>query len=152
MEASSFVLAVLKYAFLALLYFFIYRAIRTVASDLSVRRKQPKEKRQRAPKTASRGKAPLVVVVRSGEGRKLGRFKLSGPLQIGRGDGSDIRLDDTYVSEHHARLYAKNGSWCIEDLGSTNGTYLNGQRITGAAELHAGDEVRIGQTVLELRR
>jgi pSer/pThr/pTyr-binding forkhead associated (FHA) protein len=52
----------------------------------------------------------------------------------------------------HARLYGKDGTWFVEDLGSTNGTYLNDRRLSNPAEVHAGDVVRVGKTLLELRR
>ena len=63
-----------------------------------------------------------------------------------------IRLSDTYVSQFHARLFSRDGSWFVEDLGSTNGTYLNQRRVTGTAEIRAGDRLRMGKTTLELRR
>jgi pSer/pThr/pTyr-binding forkhead associated (FHA) protein len=73
-------------------------------------------------------------------------------MQIGRADACHVRLEDRYASQFHARLFPRNGSWYVEDLGSTNGTYLNRQRLHGSSEVHAGDVVRIGKTTLELRR
>jgi pSer/pThr/pTyr-binding forkhead associated (FHA) protein len=82
------------------------------------------------------------------ESRPLG----DGQLQIGRAEACQIRLPDTYVSQFHARIYPRDGAWFVEDLGSTNGTYLNQRRITSPAELRAGDRLRVGKTTLELRR
>jgi hypothetical protein len=157
---SEFALSVLKYAFLALLYFFVFRAIRAVVVDISGRAPR-RAARPSAPAPApratrpagkARAKPPTTVVVRGEGGKKLGRHRLGVPLQIGRDRTCQVRLDDTYVSQIHARLYGKDGSWYVEDLGSTNGTYLNRERVTGPREVHAGDEVRVGKTTLELRR
>jgi pSer/pThr/pTyr-binding forkhead associated (FHA) protein len=71
---------------------------------------------------------------------------------VGRTEACAIRLSDSYVSQVHARLYGKDGSWFVEDLGSTNGTYLNDRRVVQPVEVHAGDVVKVGKTVLELRR
>lgn len=153
-----FALTVLKWAFLALLYFFVYRAIRWAALDLrsapatAVPRAEP---RQQAPARSRRspGKAPRTVVVTDDRGNKVDTQRLEdGPLNIGRGDSCQIKLSDTYVSAAHARIYRSDGSWYIEDLGSTNGTYLNQRRVTTPSELRAGDRVRIGKTTLELKR
>jgi hypothetical protein len=154
---SPFVLLVLKAAFLALLYFFIFRAVRAVVVDLRAtprRARGAETKPARAARPVRRGgKAPTVVVVRGENGRKAGSHKLAGTaVQIGRAEACHIRPEDTYVSQFHARLYSKNGAWYVEDLGSTNGTYLNRQRLTSPAEVQAGDEIRVGKTVLELRR
>ena len=151
---SPFVLSVMKYALLALLYFFIYRAVRAVVVDVSGRRPvRVAEPRRTAPAKATRGgRPPSSVVVHSAEGDKLGTFRLSGPLQIGRDPSCDIPLEDTYVSQEHARLTARDGTWYVEDLGSTNGTYLNDRRLAAPAPVHAGDVLRVGKTVLELRR
>jgi pSer/pThr/pTyr-binding forkhead associated (FHA) protein len=152
---SPFVLSVLKYAFLALIYFFVYRAIRAVAIDIRGR----KESSRAAPRTEviaarakGQGKAPQVVVVKDDGGKKIATHRLNSAIQIGRADACHIRLDDTYVSNFHARLYPQNGTWHVEDLGSTNGTYLNRQRVSGTVEVQSGDEVRVGKTTLELRR
>jgi pSer/pThr/pTyr-binding forkhead associated (FHA) protein len=85
-------------------------------------------------------------------GSKRGTHTLNGSMQIGRADACHIKLTDTYASQFHARIFSRDGSWFVEDLGSTNGTYLNQRRITAPAELHAGDVLRIGKTALELRR
>ena len=146
---SPFVLSVLKYAFLALVYFFVFRALRTVAVDVAGRRSRAPDSRPTRPVTAARPvarggkrKAPTEVVVRGEDGKKLDSVPL----------GSAVQIEDRYASQFHARLYSKNGAWYVEDLGSTNGTYLNQQRVSGSAEVQAGDHIRIGKTTLELKR
>ena len=157
---TPFVLAVLKYAFLALLYFFVFRAIRSVALDVSGRRRSATTQVVAEPRTTKPtkgggkpGKAPTEVVVRTEDGKKAGSYRLKvEPLQIGRAEACHVRLEDRYSSQFHARLYPKDGGWFLEDLGSTNGTYLNRQRVQGTHALQAGDQIRIGRTTLELRR
>jgi len=155
---SPFVLAVLKYAFLALLYFFVFRAIRSVALDVSGRRRGAGTQTAagpapaRAPKPGKPGRSPGAVVVRAENGKKAGTYSLKDQLQIGRAEACHVRLEDRYSSQFHARLYPKNGAWYVEDMGSTNGTYLNRQKVQGSAEVHAGDQIRIGRTTLELKR
>jgi len=150
-----FVLTVLKIVLLLLLYFFIYRAVRTIAIDLSGRGGR-EGKRPREPKTKPiprRGKgAPKRVVVLDDRGRKVGAHTLSGTLQIGRGTACEIRPDDTYLSQVHARISSRNGAWVVEDMGSTNGTYLNGRKVTVPTPVSPGDRVQVGKTVLEFRR
>lgn len=154
---SPFVLSVLKYALVVLLYFFVYRAIRSVAVDVSGR-KRGATAQTRTPATpsaakASRGgRAPTQVVVHDGAGTKAMPMKLRDEVEIGRGDRCAIRLQDTYVSQVHARLFPKDGAWYLEDLGSTNGTLLNDHRVQAPVEVHAGDVLKVGKTVLELRR
>ena len=153
---SPFVLSVLKYALLALLYFFVFRAVRSVVVDLRKRKdeKRPSAKSAPAPAPArsSRGKAPTQVVVFEPDGAKPRTVKLNGSTDIGRAERCAIRLGDTYVSQVHARLYGDDGSWYVEDVGSTNGTFLNDHKVDRALEVHAGDVVKLGKTVLELRR
>jgi pSer/pThr/pTyr-binding forkhead associated (FHA) protein len=152
-----FVLTVLKVVFLALLYFFIYRAIRSVVADIrpvgraAAGRAQGSRDKPIA-KPRGGGKAPRSLVVLDEQGAKVETIQLNGTLQVGRAEACQIRLPDTYASSFHARIYSRDGSWHIEDLGSTNGTYLNQRRITAPAELRAGDKVKIGKTTLDLRR
>ncbi|HET9248979.1 MAG TPA: FHA domain-containing protein [Actinomycetota bacterium] len=154
---SPFVLSVLKYSLLVLLYFFVFRAIRSVVVDVGGR-KRGATTPMRAPAPASpakasrSGRSPTQVVVHDAGGGKPATVKLREAAEIGRGDGCAIRLQDTYVSQVHARLYAENGAWYVEDLGSTNGTLLNDRRVDAPVEVHAGDVVKLGKTVLELRR
>jgi len=150
---SPFVLSVLKYSLLVLLYFFIYRAVKTVAVDVAGRRgSRSAPARTPKPKPAQRGKPPSSVVVHAPDGKKLGSFRLADAVSIGRSERSTIKLDDSYVSQSHARLYARDGAWFVEDLGSTNGTFVNEQKLAAPAMLQPGDKVRVGQTVMELRR
>lgn len=155
---SPFVLSLLKYSLLVLLYLFVFRAIRSVTLDVAGR-KRSATTQMRIPAgpgtaTASRGGgAPRQVVVHDAEsGGKARTLELSGTMDVGRGDGCAIRLQDTYVSQVHARLYGRDGAWYVEDLGSTNGTLLNDRRVQAAVEVHDGDIVRLGKTTLELRR
>ena len=149
---SPFVLSVLKYSLLALLYFFIYRAVRSVALGVAGSAgRGDRGSAGRAP--ASRGRRPpSSVVIHAGDGGRAGTIKLTGPVEIGRAGSCAVTVDDTYVSQHHARLFPRDASWYVEDLGSTNGTFLNDRRVSQPAEIHAGDVVRVGKTVLELRR
>lgn len=155
---SPFVLSVLKYSLLVLLYFFIYRAVRSVALDVAGRRgSRPSEPRAApaavAPAKASKGgRPPSAVVVHEPDSEKPHTVRLNGSLDIGRSEACAIRLQDTYVSQMHARLDGGDGGWVVEDLGSTNGTYLNDRRVVSPTSVHAGDVLRVGKTVLELRR
>jgi pSer/pThr/pTyr-binding forkhead associated (FHA) protein len=92
------------------------------------------------------------VAVIGDDGAKRETIRLDGQLQIGRADACQIKLDDTYVSTFHARIFNRDGAWFLEDLGSTNGTYLNQRRVTSPVELAAGDRVKLGKTTLELKR
>ena len=145
------VLTTLKYLFLALLYLFIARAVRVVYLDL-VGQRVPKprgaRKRQAAPR---RRGVPKSVVVTESE-KPVRTFSLENELTFGRADSCGVQLDDTYVSTLHARLFAKDGTWFVEDLGSTNGTYLNRVKVTSPSPISVGDEVRVGKTIVEVRR
>jgi len=152
-----FVLDVLKFAFLALLYFFVYRALRIATLDVTGgSAARASGAGVTAPPTHARrprdsGKAPRKLLVIDDKGSKAGTFRLEQPLQVGRADACQIRLGDTYISQYHARIFPRDGTWYVEDLGSTNGTYLNQRKLTGPSELHAGDRLRLGKTTLELR-
>jgi hypothetical protein len=155
---SPFALSVLKYALLVLLYFFVYRAVRSTVSEVAGRRRERGTSQMRMPTAApparasKGGKPPSHVVVHEADGAKPRTVRLNATTQIGRGSGCAIRLADTYVSQVHARIYGDDGAWYVEDMGSTNGTFLNDRKVSQAVEVHAGDVVRIGKTVLELRR
>jgi hypothetical protein len=149
-----FVLTVLQVVFLALLYFFVYRALHAVVVDLRGGAARPAASRPAAvPKPKPGGKAPRVVVVMDENGKRITSVRLEEtPIQIGRSEASQLPLSDTYASSFHARIFPRDGAWYVEDLGSTNGTYLNQRRVSSPAEVRAGDRVRIGKTTLELRR
>jgi pSer/pThr/pTyr-binding forkhead associated (FHA) protein len=73
-------------------------------------------------------------------------------VTIGRGNDSTLVITDDYASTRHARLFPRDGQWLVEDLGSTNGTYLDRVRVSGPTPVPTGVPIRIGKTVLELRR
>ena len=156
---SAFALNALKILFLALLYLFVYRALRVAILDVRAA-STPTATSQRARRGAgpvagsarsTRGRPPRSIVVTQ-EGGAARTVELDRPVRIGRGEGCQIRIQDTYVSTFHARVFDRDGAWFVEDLGSTNGTFLNDVRVTSPAALQAGDRVRIGRTILELRR
>jgi pSer/pThr/pTyr-binding forkhead associated (FHA) protein len=156
---SPFALTLMKFGLLVLLYLFVWRSLKTVASGLSDRPRStasvpappPAAPPARASKRRGGSGVPTNVVIHGKDGRRIGSFKLTGDIEIGRADHCTIRLADTYASQVHARLSARNGSWTIEDLGSTNGTFLNERRLESPSQVRSGDKVRIGTTVLELR-
>jgi pSer/pThr/pTyr-binding forkhead associated (FHA) protein len=149
------VLELLKYVFLVVLYIFVARAVRAVYLEL--RPASPRSTRQSAPAPArppSRRarKAPKKAAVVEGGNLKGKSFDLGNELIVGRAEKCHVVLDDTYVSQMHARIFAKEDAYMLEDLGSTNGTYLNRQKVTSPTEVQRGDRVKIGRTVLEMRK
>jgi hypothetical protein len=145
------VLTTLKYLFLALLYLFIARAVRVVYLDLvGPRVPKPRGAGARQAPAKRRGTPRSVVVTE--QDKPVRTFPLDGELTFGRADSCRVQLDDTYVSTLHARMFSKDGTWFVEDLGSTNGTYLNRVKVTSPSPIAVGDEIRIGKTIAEVRR
>ncbi len=154
----TLVLDLLKFLFLGILYLFVWRAVRAVWVEVrpSSARQAPA---QRAPApTPSRPpprkakKGPARVTVIEGDRYKGKTFTLGDELTIGRSENCTLVLDDAYVSQMHARIFRRGDGFVAEDLGSTNGTYLNRQRITSGVQLQRGDRIKIGKTVLEMRK
>jgi hypothetical protein len=149
-------LLVLKIAFVVLLYLFIWRIVRTASRDLRL----PQESFILAPSQASRADAVdagarsteagrLVAVKSPTLPRNFERTLDSAPVTVGRGTQNDITLDgDDYASAKHARIEPRRDGVWVEDIGSTNGTYLNGIKLTRARKLTPGDVVRVGETEL----
>ena len=101
---------------------------------------------------AAQGGAPSKLVVVQGE-RAGTVIDLTGvPITIGRANDATLVVTDDYASSRHARLYAQDGQWIVEDLGSTNGTYLGRTKVTRPMPVPPGVPVRIGKTVIELRK
>jgi pSer/pThr/pTyr-binding forkhead associated (FHA) protein len=147
---TPFALSLLKYGLLALVYLFIWRAVRTVTRDL---RTAAPAGRRRGGKSSETAATPIPTVVLHGpDGARPRTLKLAASTTVGRAPECEIRLDDTYVSQQHARIFGKSEKWYVEDLGSTNGTYVNDQKLAAPAQVQAGDRIRVGTTVLELRR
>ena len=151
----ALVLDLLKYVFLIVLYIFVGRAVRVVYLEL--RGTTPRAAGRAAPAPArppsrKAKKAPRKVAVIEGENHRGKTFELNGEMVIGRSDKCHLMLDDPYVSQVHARLFPRDDAFMVEDMGSTNGTYLNRKRLTAPTELKRGDRIKIGKTVLELRR
>ena len=155
-SVTPFALSALKYGLFALLVLFLWRSMRWAVRGLSMEAAPTRNTRGRRPKEASDGPTitPGVsdVVIRM-DGQKPRTVRVaSDSLVIGRAPECELAIDDTYVSQQHARVFAKTGAWYVEDLGSTNGTFVNEQRLSSPAMVQAGDEVRVGTTVMELRR
>ena len=149
------VLDILKYVFLAVLYIFVGRAVRAVMIELRPATAPSTSRSQSgSPKTSAlrTKKVPKRAVIIEGGSTSGKTFELGEELTIGRADKCHVVLDDTYVSQVHARIFSRGDSYFLEDLGSTNGTYLNRKRVGGTTELQRGDKVKVGKTVLEMRR
>ncbi|MFD5326777.1 FHA domain-containing protein [Streptomyces sp. NPDC127092] len=173
---SELTLTVMRLGFLAVLWLFVIVAVQVIRSDLfgtrvtqrgsrrqDARTQQggrqaaaPPQQRggqQAAPGGRQRRGAPTKLVV--SEGTLTGTtVALQGQtITLGRAHDSTIVLDDDYASSRHARIYPdRDGQWIVEDLGSTNGTYLDRTRLTTATPIPLGAPIRIGKTVIELRK
>jgi len=132
-----------RIAFLLLLYLFLLRAFAALQRSLATEHAD------------TGGRAPGTLVVERSPGRtpRVGeRFLLRASTSIGRDVGNDIPLPDEAASARHAVLELRDGEWWLEDLGSTNGTLVNGMRIERAERLRFGDELGIGRIAMRLER
>jgi hypothetical protein len=151
---AEIVLQVFRFGFLLLLWLFIYAAFRVVRADLFGGRAArvtsvPPRAAVAGKKKGPRGPRTLVVTAGPLTGTKITLGDQ--PILIGRADDSTLVLTDDFASSRHARLTNRGGQWYVEDLGSTNGTYLDQQRVQGPLLVSPGQPIRIGQTALELR-
>jgi len=173
---SELTLTVMRLGFLAVLWLFVIVAVQVIRSDLfgtrvtqrgarrdanrpqqTARQAAPPQQRQQAAPPSGGGRqrrgAPTKLVV--SEGILTGTtVALQGQtITLGRAHDSTIVLDDDYASSRHARIYPdRDGQWIVEDLGSTNGTYLDRNRLTTPTPIPLGAPIRIGKTVIELRK
>jgi Inner membrane component of T3SS, cytoplasmic domain len=156
---SEIALLIIKVVFLALLWLFILSAVSVIRSDLfgkTVRgseQPQPQELETPPPpprKTKRQRGQPRVFTISQGNQAGLSADLAGGVIMIGRSADCQLILDDDYVSTRHARVVGAPTGIYIEDLGSTNGTYVNGQRITAPTTITLADTVRIGKTMLKL--
>jgi pSer/pThr/pTyr-binding forkhead associated (FHA) protein len=149
----------LRLGVLALIWLFVFAALRVIRLDVYGPRvpraarpaAQPTAKKQTAPKP-SKAKLPRHLVITAGSLAGTTIELDNAPVTIGRAPESTLVLTDDYASTHHARLIPRDGQWLVEDLGSTNGTYLDKGKVTAPTPVPPGAKVRIGKTVLELRR
>ena len=157
------VLLVLKIAFLVLLYAFVWRVIRTVAREPKVSAAGPSaDSMILTPSAAaaaglgsgaSRQRRPVSLVVQRSPSLEVGAiFPVdSAPVTVGRGGQNDLVLDgDEFASARHARIEARGDGVWVQDLDSTNGTFLNGARVVGAERMSPGDILRVGETDLRV--
>ncbi len=136
----ALILNALKILFLLLLFLFLWQIAGAIRVHIGGRG------------SAARRKGPTELVVLRGEVTKGKRVKLRGSGHtVGRRPDEDNIIDDPYASDFHARVSAEDGQTRVEDLGSTNGTYVNGRRITAPTGVVKGDTVQIGKTMLEVR-
>ena len=154
----------LEYVFLALLYLFLLRVVRAVWVELREPRLVPMTP---SPTAGTSPPAPAPSAPSGGRGRSSPRtlvliepdqdrgtsFPLDGELTIGRAPGCAVALpSDTFVSQVHARVFRRGADFWVEDLGSTNGTLVNGRRVSGAVPVRRGDRLQVGRSVLELQK
>ena len=153
---SEQLLNVFKVCLLIVLYLFFLRVLRAVWAEL----KEPKPAvvASPAPSAPPSAAAPAQkqaarshFVVVSPEEQRGRAYELLDELTVGRAAGCHIALDDRFVSQLHARMFRRDDQCFIEDLGSTNGTFLNDDKVTSPALLTKGDHVRIGNVVMELQ-
>lgn len=166
---SEQLLTVLKLCLLALLYLFFLRVLRAVWSEVTPpkvatadagggrRAKAPKVKAAKPAKPAKPTKprrgasVPTRLVIVEPAERAGAEFALGPEITVGRAGGCSIVLDEQYVSQVHCRIFIRDGSVFAEDLGSTNGTWVNGSRAVGQMPARLGDRIQVGNVVMEVR-
>lgn len=159
---SEQLLELLKLCLLALLYLFLLRVVWAVGTQLRTpaaigsgggalaRGGSPRETKEPRAKRV-RSTVPTQLVVRAPADRSGTTYDLVEGLTIGRAVGNTVTLDDTFVSQQHARFVLGEHGWVFEDLRSTNGSIHNGQRVGQPVPIRSGDKIQIGDTILEAR-
>jgi len=160
---SELTLTLIKLGFLAVLWLFVLSAVSVIRSDIigtkataltrpptSGAKKDRSRERDKPskPKRGTPTKLQIVGGPNTGQSVPLG----DQPILLGRGTDAAIRLDDDYVSTRHARFATNGEQWFVEDLGSTNGTYVGSQRVSTPVPVGLGTQVRLGKTIVELRK
>ncbi|GLY99213.1 FHA domain-containing protein [Actinoplanes sp. NBRC 103695] len=158
----EFVLTVARFGFLILLWIFVFTVVGVIRRDLfgSSRSKSIVASPRGvggavlggpAPAKAKRGKAARQLVVTAGQLAGTRITLGEAQITIGRAEDSTLVITDDFASARHARLVSRDGQWFVEDLGSTNGTYLDRGKVSGPTPVPLGVPIRIGRTSLELR-
>ncbi len=132
------ILTLLRIIFIGLVYLFVWQVARAIGSHLGISLKRERR----------RGSRLLMVKSETQQGMEI---DVADARVLGRSDEADVLLDDPYASEFHMRLVAQENGLILHDLGSTNGTYVNGRRVTAPTTLRRGDSVQVGKTVMEVR-
>jgi len=130
----------LKYAFLGFIYLFLFWLLRLISKDLKDKPQQRSNKENRSKKRAGlvlEESPGLIVPI---------HFSVAGEITIGRSPRNNIRIDDDAASYFHAKIFADNGSFLLEDMGSTNGTFVNGEMVKEPLQLQSGFQVTIGRS------
>ena len=170
---SDSVLTVLKLAFLAGLYLFLARVVRAVWVEIHAERGSLAERvrsgsdggapapteavssareRPLTPRKVRREVRSLELKIVEPPERRGRTFAMSEEMTIGRAAGCAVSIEDPLISQLHARIFRRDGQYFVEDLGSTNGTFVNRKRIGGPVALRPKDRIQIGDTVLELQK
>jgi hypothetical protein len=141
-DAAVISIWVLRLIFLAMLYAFLWMVVRALVRDLRAAAREP---------TTELGRL-VIVASPSGEPAAGAAFALDAITSLGRDVNNSIVLEDEFVSTTHAALTYRGRAWYVEDLGSTNGTFVNGSQVDGLAPIAFGDEIQVGQVRLRLER
>ena len=166
---SELTLTIIRLGLLALLWIFVFSVVGVLRGDIYGTRVVSRTPRKPAPATRTRGGdgqapaarpqkrpahpgAPRSLVVTQGPLTGTALPLREAGTVIGRNPECALVLDDDFASGRHARIFHRDGAWFVEDLGSTNGTYLGAERLTNPTRVEAGSTLRIGKTVIELRR
>jgi hypothetical protein len=142
MDAAVLAIWVLRLLFLALLYAFLWMVVKALVRDLRAAAREP---------TMELGRL-MVIAAPSGEPAPGSIFALDAITSLGRDVNNSIVVEDDFVSATHAALTYRGRAWYVEDLGSTNGTFVNGSQVDGLSPIAFGDEIQLGQVRLRLER
>lgn len=163
--ASEITVTLLRFAFLALLWLFIFMVLAASRRDLGIGRNLRAARAPEStvspstPATPAAGQAPVappparatrLTII---DGAQAGAVMRLGndPITIGRSNDIEVSLQDDYASGHHARLFPQGSRWFLEDLGSTNGTFVGENRLTRATAVEVGTDFRVGRTTMQLK-
>lgn len=168
--SSDLTLLLIRLAYLVVLWTFVLAVVSVIRSDMfgarvetsrAAKRELKAQQKARAKAQAKAAKsggskrargAPTHVYILAGDNAGQSVSLELAPLLIGRGADAQIRLDDDYVSTRHARIASSGEVWYVEDLGSTNGTYIESHRLTQPTAVTPGQSIRVGKTTMELRK